>query len=148
MFNLAVSLEQLFLDALNIRNNLNLTLADVVLSAPEDIGQMPEGDTLVRMTIPARGVSVYEFIYSRWDFTSFYDVHDPVYTVTPGVFTHAQVLTLLNERLATQMSPDAFEAGSWTVGAEPVVLQLRPTAVNLMLKGILELTLKPAEVLE
>ena len=144
MFNLAVSLEQLFLDALNIRNNLNLTLADVVLSVPEEIEPVPQGDTLVRVTIPARGASVYELAYTRWDFTEFYDIHDPVYSVTPGVFTHVQVLALLNERLQMQLSADAFEPGSWTVGTEPVVLQLRPTAVNLMLKGILELTLKPA----
>lgn len=144
MLNLTVSLEQLFLDALNIRNNLNLTLADVVLSAPEAIDPIPEGDTLVRVTIPARGVSVYEMVYSRWDFTEFYEPHDPAFNVAAGTYETASVLAMLNARLDAQLEVSAFEAGQWTIGTQPAVLQLRPTATNIMLKGALELTLKPS----
>lgn len=143
MFALSGPLAQLLLDSINTRNNVNLTLDDVVLSDPEPIIPNGSGDTVVRLTIPARGSSISEITYFRWDINEFYDAHDRVYEVpNAGTYTLSDVLDLVNGRLQTQLTEAEFVDGQWDVEAGDTVVELTAAPSNILLYGTLNLTLR------
>lgn len=142
MYNLPVPLKQLFLDEVNTRNNLTLTLADVELSDPEP-SQSARGNTSLLLTIPARGHSSTLVQYERWDLTEFYDVHDPEYLVDrKGIYTLADVLALVNARLVMQLEAGEFVDGQWDLTGDSVQVTLQAAPTNVMLVGSLDLTLR------
>lgn len=141
MYNLPVPLKQLFLDVFNSRNNLNLTLSDVILSEPSS-ALSARGDTNLTLTIPARGNSSTVVQYKRWNLKDFYDVHDPVYIVErKGVFTLQDVLALVNARLVMQMDPAEFVDEHWNLVDDSVIVKLQAADSNVMLVGSIDLTL-------
>ncbi|MDH2154203.1 hypothetical protein [Stenotrophomonas sp. GD03657] len=141
MFNLPVPLNQLFLDVFNSRNNLNLTLADVILSEPT-VSRSSRGNTNLTLTIPARGNSSTVVQYVRWDLKEFYDIHDPVYVVErKGIYTLQDVLALVNARLVMQLEASEFVDGQWDLVNDSVVVKLQAADSNVMLVGSIDLTL-------
>lgn len=140
MFNIVVPLRQLFLDEFNLRNNMCLTLEDVVLSDPQP-SPSSSGDTAVSLTIPVRNTTTI-VQYNRWDFTAFYDIHDPHFEVTrSGLYSLSDVLALVNERLLMALTESDFQPGSWQVQGNSTEVVLVAAETNIMLKGQLRLTL-------
>lgn len=142
MLDMPKTIQQTFLDQINERNILNLTVGDVVISPPELLETADAVNTRVYLSVPSNGARTYPILYSRWAMEDVYGPHRRDYLVPDlAAVTVADVLALVNARLGTAWEPSAFVDGVWPVNETPTAVPLRAHASNLLMLGEIELML-------